>query len=193
MSEDLAFRKRLARQLLSAGAGPGDHADASRELGGGSRSRHPVPAGSGPGTAGDRPRARPRCPAAGGGRGGRHLDGGRDDGAGARADARRQSRDRWYRLRPRLRAVPAQDPQGRPGAGGRPARASYCPTRIGWRSVLCVKSELHLNQDGVAAGAAKATMPVAPVHRADDPGGRPRLVITVGTAGGGFAKPSSAT
>ena len=61
MSEDLAFRKRLARQLLSAGAGPGDHADASQELTAAAAGLDiPFPPGASPGAAGDRPRARPR-------------------------------------------------------------------------------------------------------------------------------------
>ena len=73
--------------------------------------------------------------------------------------------------------------------GGAPARAvgrlgSYYPTRIGSKSVLCVKSELHLNQDGVATGAGTATMPVARFIKQLYQEVKPRLVITVGTAGG---------
>ena len=69
-------------------------------------------------------------------------------------------RTRWYRY---ARNFEEYLPEIR---GGAPARAvgrlgSYYPTRIGSKSVLCVKSELHLNQDGVATGAGTATMPVA--------------------------------
>ena len=92
-------------------------------------------------------------------------------------------RTRWYRY---ARDFEQYLPEIR---GGAPARAagrlgSYYPTRIGSRSVLCVKSELHLNQDGVATGAGKATMPVARFIEQMIQEVRPRLVITVGTAGG---------
>jgi hypothetical protein len=43
--------------------------------------------------------------------------------------------------------------------------ASYYPTRIGSKKVLCVKSELHLNQDGKKTGAGTATLPVAKLVR----------------------------
>ena len=59
--------------------------------------------------------------------------------------------------------------------------------------MLCVKSELHLNQDGVATGAGTATLPVARFIEQMIQEVRPQLVITVGTAGGTLATPSSAT
>ena len=34
---------------------------------------------------------------------------------------------------------------------------SWCPTKIGDRSLVCVKSELHLNQDGIPTGTGTAT------------------------------------
>jgi hypothetical protein len=37
---------------------------------------------------------------------------------------------------------------------------SYLPTRIVATSVLCIKSELHLNQDGIKTGEGAATLPV---------------------------------
>lgn len=37
---------------------------------------------------------------------------------------------------------------------------SYLPTRIGNTSVLCIKSELHLNQDGIKTGEGTATLPI---------------------------------
>ena len=37
---------------------------------------------------------------------------------------------------------------------------SYLPTRIGNSSVVCIKSELHLNQDGIKTGEGTATLPV---------------------------------
>jgi hypothetical protein len=62
--------------------------------------------------------------------------------------------------------------------------ASYYPTTIGTRSVLCVKSELHLNQDGRKTGAGTATLPVARFIEQIIGEVQPKLVITVGTAGG---------
>jgi nucleoside phosphorylase len=92
-------------------------------------------------------------------------------------------RTRWYRYdrffdsyRPKIRAgAPAQMAQ---------RLASYYMTRIGSKRVLCVKSELHPNQDGVKTGAGTATLPLADLLKQVYAEVRPRLVITVGTAGG---------
>lgn len=62
--------------------------------------------------------------------------------------------------------------------------ASYYPTRIKTKKVLCVKSELHLNQDGKRTGAGKATLPVVKLIKQMISEVSPSLVITVGTAGG---------
>ena len=79
-------------------------------------------------------------------------------------------------------------PQIRAGA---PARAagrlgSWYPTRVGGLRVLCLKSELHLNQDGVATGTGTATLPVRELFSQMIEEVQPRLVLTVGTAGGVF-------
>ena len=92
-------------------------------------------------------------------------------------------RTRWYRY---ARDFEQYLPEIR---GGAPARAvgrlgSYYPTRIGRQSVLCVKSELHLNQDGVTTGAGTATLPIARFIEQMYDEVKPKLVITVGTAGG---------
>jgi Phosphorylase superfamily len=92
-------------------------------------------------------------------------------------------RTRWYRY---ARNFELYLPEIR---GGAPSRAvgrlgSYYPTRIGNRSVLCVKSELHLNQDGVRTGPGTATLPVARFIQQMYDEVKPKLVITVGTAGG---------
>ena len=92
-------------------------------------------------------------------------------------------RTRWYRY---ARKFEQFLPEIRAGA---PARAvgrlgSYYPTRIGNKSVLCVKSELHLNQDGVKTGAGTATLPIARFIEQMYDEVKPKLVITVGTAGG---------
>lgn len=79
----------------------------------------------------------------------------------------------------------------RPGAPARLAKrlARYMPTRVGDRNVLCMKSELHLNQDGIedkdahGKGLGTATLPVKDFFAqviAETGAGH---VLTIGTAG----------
>jgi hypothetical protein len=101
------------------------------------------------------------------------------------------SRDRWY---PYARDFEQYLPKIRKGAPARSAGrlASYRPVTVGGRRVLCVKSELHLNQDGVQ------TPPVGSPHNASLPvrdlldqiieETGAGLVITTGTAGAVFAE-----
>jgi nucleoside phosphorylase len=93
---------------------------------------------------------------------------------------------RWYRYD---RKFEDYLPNIRPFAPARAAHrlGSYHPAVIGKRKVVCFKSELHMNQDGVENEAGKATLPVADlfVQMIDEV--KPALVITVGTAGGTFA------
>lgn len=72
--------------------------------------------------------------------------------------------------------------------GGAPALAaqrmgSYMPTMIGDLSVLCMKSELHLNQDGKRTADGMATLPVKDFFDQiiDEVG--PKVFLTVGTSG----------
>jgi nucleoside phosphorylase len=72
---------------------------------------------------------------------------------------------------------------------GAPARAagrlgSWYRIRVGGRQVVCVKSELHLNQDGIATGPGRATLPVRELFAQLIEEVQPQLVLTVGTAGG---------
>jgi nucleoside phosphorylase len=62
--------------------------------------------------------------------------------------------------------------------------ASYFPTKIGNKTVLCMKSELHLNQDGIATGDGTATLPVKDLFRQIIDEAKPSVVLTVGTSGG---------
>jgi nucleoside phosphorylase len=80
-------------------------------------------------------------------------------------------------------------PKIRAGAPARAANrlASYCPTAIGDKSVLAMKSELHLNQDGIKTGEGTATLPVADLFRQIIDEAQPKLIITTGTAGAVFA------
>jgi hypothetical protein len=93
-------------------------------------------------------------------------------------------RTRWYRYK-RL-FEDEYVPLIREGAPSRMAGriGSYYPTRIGSKKVLCVKSELHLNQDAKKTGAGTATLPVAKFIKQMVEEVSPTLVITVGTAGG---------
>src|SRR5262249_6412117 len=67
--------------------------------------------------------------------------------------------------------------------------ASYMPTVIGDHSVLCVKSELHLNQDGISEKDAQgkttgfATLPVKDLFKQIIAETQCNLILTVGTAG----------
>jgi hypothetical protein len=79
----------------------------------------------------------------------------------------------------------------RPGAPARLAKrlARYMPTTVGQRSVLCVKSELHLNQDGIedkdahGKGLGTATLPVKDLFAQLIDETNASYVLTIGTAG----------
>ena len=60
---------------------------------------------------------------------------------------------------------------------------SYMPTTIGQKNVLCMKSELHLNQDGKATGDGTATLPVKDFFKQIINEAKPKLFLTIGTAG----------
>jgi len=93
---------------------------------------------------------------------------------------------RWYRYD---RKFEDHLPSIRNGAPARLARrlGSYHPALVGKRTVVCFKSELHMNQDGVERDEGKATLPVADLLGQLIGEVAPSLVITVGTAGGTFA------
>lgn len=95
-------------------------------------------------------------------------------------------RARWYRYskdfatkyQPFIR-------RGAPAlAAGR--MGSYLPTRVGDLSVLCMKSELHLNQDGQRTGDGTATLPVRSFFDQIIDEVRPKVFLTVGTSGSVF-------
>ncbi len=65
---------------------------------------------------------------------------------------------------------------------------SYFVTKIGKKRVLCFKSELHMNQDGIEREAGNATLPVKRLFQQIIEECSPKLVITVGTAGATFPK-----
>jgi hypothetical protein len=102
-------------------------------------------------------------------------------------------RNNWYRYARKF--TTDYLPEIRQGAPARAARrlGSYFPTKIANKTVLCVKSELHLNQDGVATGNGTATLPVKKFFRQMIDEVRPKLVITVGTAGATFPPQKTVT
>ena len=63
---------------------------------------------------------------------------------------------------------------------------SYMPTQVGATRVLCMKSELHLNQDGVKTGDDTATLPVKDFLLQIIDEVKPTVFLTVGTAGSVF-------
>lgn len=92
------------------------------------------------------------------------------------------SRNQWYRY---ARGFETYLPAIRDRAPARMAQrlGSYYLTKIGAARVLCFKSELHLNQDGVMQPSGFATLPVKDLFKQLIGEVKPKLVITVGTAG----------
>lgn len=78
--------------------------------------------------------------------------------------------------------------QIRPGAPAALTKrlGSYMPVEVGATRVLCMKSELHLNQDGVKTGDGTATLPVKDFFKQIIREAKPKLVLTIGTAGSVF-------
>jgi nucleoside phosphorylase len=97
------------------------------------------------------------------------------------------SPDRWHKY---ARGFDEYKPKIRPHAPAANSRrlGSYLPTRIGDKRVLCMKSELHLNQDGVTTGVGTATLPVKDFFLQIIREAKPKLVLTIGTAGSVYEK-----
>jgi len=94
---------------------------------------------------------------------------------------------RWY---PYAKGFSKYKPQIRPSAPAATAKrlGSYMPLTIGFLKVLAMKSELHLNQDGVKLGDGIATLPVKDFFAQIIKETRASHVLTVGTAGGVYEK-----
>jgi nucleoside phosphorylase len=95
------------------------------------------------------------------------------------------SRKNWYRYDRKFNEYKPKIRQGAPALKAN-RLGSYFPTKIGGKSVICFKSELHLNQDGVRTGDGTATLPVKDLFHQMIAEVQPELVITVGTAGATF-------
>lgn len=192
--DELSYRKDLARQLLSEGIGPNDlenHPSAPMLAAAAtlaSKLNIGFPAGLKP-----TPHALPLTPA---------LDDPLPkadvvvvtwtiDETMALCDVLTPgiTRDHWYRY---ARNFAAYRPKIRPHAPSVAAGrlGSYYLTTIGAKKVLCFKSELHLNQDGVTApplGApGNATLPVKDLFNQILDETQADLIITTGTAGAVF-------
>jgi nucleoside phosphorylase len=63
---------------------------------------------------------------------------------------------------------------------------SYQPVTVGSQRVLCMKSELHLNQDGKKTGDGTATLPVKDFFKQIIAEAKPKVFLTIGTAGSVF-------
>lgn len=101
------------------------------------------------------------------------------------------TKDHWYRY---ARNYADYEPKIRAHAPARAAKrlGSYYLTQIGSKRVLCVKSELHLNQDGVQdppfGAPHNASLPVKEFFHQILDEAKPSLIITTGTAGGVFSE-----
>src|SRR5207248_7199210 len=60
------------------------------------------------------------------------------------------------------------------------------PITLAGKRVLCMKSELQLNQDGVKTGEGTATLPVKDFFKQIIAEVQPKVVLTIGTAGSVF-------
>lgn len=93
-------------------------------------------------------------------------------------------RNTWYRYNRRFEDH--YRPLIRPGAPALAAQrlGSWFPTRVGGVDVICFKSELHLNQDGIRTGDGTATLPVKDLFAQLIDEVEPKVVLTIGTSGG---------
>jgi len=95
------------------------------------------------------------------------------------------SRDDWHRYRHNF-DTPTFKPKIRNGAPAQKANrlGSWMLTKVGTKTVIVFKSELHLNQDSISTGAGTATLPVKDLFKQIIKEVTPELVLTVGTSGG---------
>jgi hypothetical protein len=96
------------------------------------------------------------------------------------------SRAQWYRYARFFQEE--YESQIRPSAPAMNAQrlGSYFPTKVGDLDVLCMKSELHLNQDGIRLEFGKATLPVRQFFKQIIDETQAKVVLTIGTAGSVF-------
>jgi len=107
------------------------------------------------------------------------------------------SRHGWYRYRRNFEShfdklIRQGDATKKPPSRVNNRLGSWYPVQIGSKKVICFKSELHLNQDGISLtpdgqptteNTGYATLPVKDLFEQLIAECKPSLVITVGTAG----------
>ena len=100
--------------------------------------------------------------------------------------------ERWH---PYARNYDDFKPKIRPGAPAANSKrlASSRPTPAGSTTVLCIKSELHLNQDGIRTGDGTATLPVKDLFLQIIAETEAEVILTIGTAGVVYDSSGSAT
>jgi hypothetical protein len=110
-------------------------------------------------------------------------------GYGRKAKKSKNSPNIWYPYDRNY--VKQYQPRIRNGAPSRRNKilGSWQRTRVGEREVLCFKSELHLNQDGIRdkQHPGTATLPVRDLFHQLLDEVQPQIVLTVGTSGGVFS------
>ena len=93
---------------------------------------------------------------------------------------------RWHQYTRGMRTTYAGKIRAAAPAAQSGRLGSYMPVDVNGTKVLCMKSELHLNQDGVKTGEGTATLPVKDFFKQIIDEAKPKLILTIGTAGGVF-------
>ncbi len=95
------------------------------------------------------------------------------------------SASKWARYTHRYPTFATQIRKGAPAANSK-RLASFQPVTVGGLKVLCMKSELHLNQDSVKTGEGTATLPVKDLFKQIITETGCSHIFTIGTAGSVF-------
>jgi hypothetical protein len=96
-----------------------------------------------------------------------------------------RSASKWARYTHNYDTFATQIRAHAPAANSR-RLGSFQLVTVGGLKVLCIKSELHLNQDGISAGVGLASLPVKDFFKQIIAEAAPRYVFTIGTAGSVF-------
>lgn len=103
----------------------------------------------------------------------------------ARVFTPKVSREHWHPYSREFDSYLAEIRKGAPARGAN-RLASFLPVSIGGLSVLVMKSELHMNQDGIRAKGEETTLPVKRLFKQIIKEADPSHLLTIGTAGSVF-------
>lgn len=103
----------------------------------------------------------------------------------ARVFTPKVSREHWHSYSREFDSYLAEIRNGAP-ARGRKRLASFLPVTIGGLSVLVMKSELHMNQDGIREKGKETTLPVKRFFKQVIDEVEPSHFLSIGTAGAVF-------